>query len=42
MIHATLVLASSGATGQCGEVAFVDGGEDSCRVLGEGAKVLCK
>ena len=41
-IHATLVLASSGDTGQCGEAAFVDGNEDSCRILGDGAKVLCK
>jgi len=41
-IHATLVLAASGATGQCGEAAFVDGSDDSCRILGNGAKVLCK
>jgi hypothetical protein len=29
-------------TGQCGEVTFVDGSEESCRILGGGAKVLCK
>jgi len=42
-VHATLVFSPPlGTTGQCGEATFVDGSPDTCRILGAGAKILCK
>src|SRR5262249_7737098 len=42
-VEASLVIdAPVAATGQCGEANFVDGTEESCRLLAGGDKMLCK
>jgi len=42
-VTATLVIDPPVATtGQCGEATFVDGTDESCRILGAGDRLLCK